>query len=154
MLACDQYLKVSPWVYAAGDSGFFRCPSLVKVLACSMREYHMRCAQCVSWDYPTDLHTPFALHVFHGCERYEHCTFCAYEHCSFCAVSPTVSTISISWLPAGITVTVPATVISPSTYGQYMSMEYDAKGERVSHPRRLLTDPAHGNHGKQNSNPR
>ena len=55
--------------------------------------------------------------------------------------------MSLPWLPTGIVVTytrsnddrVRASIISAWASGQYMSIEHDAEGQRVSHP----TAPAH-----------
>ena len=80
----------------------------------------------------------------------------------------TASTVPLSWLPAGITVTYiqskgwfihsfcgsfysdqirsngdrgSTAGISPAACGQYMGIAYDAEGQRVSPPRLLLVEP-------------
>ena len=75
----------------------------------------------------------------------------AIAHTALCPPPPplTVSTMSLSWQPVGITVTytrsngnrMPATIISPSECWQHANIEYaeDAEDHCVSHP----TVPAH-----------
>ena len=74
------------------------------------------------------------VHVFPSC------TSMIIVHTALCPLL--LSTMSLSWLPAGITVTytqsngdrVLVTVISVPKCGQYVSIEYDAKGHSLSHP--------------------
>ena len=82
-------------------------------------------AGCVFWgdfvDLPT--HSTVKCTCFHTAKRM------AIAHTALCPL--TVSPMSLSWLPAGITVTyirsngdtVPATVILTSECGQYLSVE-------------------------------
>ena len=73
--------------------------------------------------------TSRGVHVFPSCIRYDHCIYCT----AFCY------SINHGFI-AGINCTrsngdrVLATVICPSDCGQYVSIEYDAEGHRVSHP--------------------
>ena len=79
-----------------------------------LREHY---ARCVYWGDFVDLPTSATVKCM------------CFQHTALCPL--TVSPMSLSWLPAGITVTytrsngdrAPATVISASKCGQYVSIE-------------------------------
>ena len=97
------------------------------------REYYTRCvrgvhavhAHCVYWDDFIDPTTYSTM----KCMCFQAVKGLTIEHTALCPL--TVSSMSLSWLPTGITVSqirsngdrVPATVISTSECGQYVSIK-------------------------------
>ena len=123
---CRKFLWEEVWSWSGGSTIHGAC---------------MVHARCVYWGDFVDL----PLYSIVKCMCFQAVKCIPIAHTALCRL--TVSPMSLSWPPAGVTVTytqlngdrVPATVISASECGQYVSIEYDTEGHRVSDP----TAPAH-----------